>query len=462
MTDDIDDRIASWWNRIDGASSWICPVIVVIVFIMFNALQYSSIPRDVDSFYYMNLGSYDESVMHLSGSMLPIVVHESGIDGARLILLVLTLITTMMIYILSYNISRSNIVSTICSVLFFMDPIHVMQYVNVLDKPPLIMFSWIYMIYIMFTVRKPSMIAPMMTLIIPFIYIAWQGYFLFIPLIVILTWCMMNDRITVKGMVLYACSSMVMMHLIDMYYDGALDIVQELRPAWHFFSPFYAIYIGVIIYAVWWHLKHQSNSVLDILVKAARYATDKRYVSEGTVMKLVIIMCFFSVTSFRLMIFFVPVAYLGLAYILKIVIENRRWFSFLGIVSGLMIIIMLSVPAYSQYPVYSENMQLAVEYLNDHSSSRCLMTDWGVGHIYQYYTNKTILDRGHPDMKYLKRLTTLDFQGCDFILSYSDGDKLEHYREILNITSSNEEWKTYNMTVFPDDRYTFFVAGWRG
>jgi hypothetical protein len=458
----MDDKIAAGWKKLDEKLICILPMMVIALFIMFNVQQYSSTPRDVDSFYYMNPKSYDETVMSgsLSGSMLPFIVDMMGVEGSREMLIFITFFTTCMIYLLSYRISRSNIISSICTTLFFLDPIHVMQYVNVLDKPPLIMFAWVSMIWIVFTVRNPVNIFLLTSSCLTFIFVAWQGYFMFSPLFIILLWCMLNDSMTLKGMTLYICSSIIMMALIETYYDGSAYIVQELRPAWNFFSPVYIVYVVVIMYAVYWLMMKKKDSVLSVLVKAARYATDKMYVSPGTVMKLAVIIALFSISSFRLMIFFVPVAYIGLALMLKEAIDNRRWFSSLGILSGIMIVIMLSVPAYSQYPVKTQSMEDAVKFLDDTSNSSCLMTDWGTGHIYQYFTDKTVLDRGHPDMDYLKRWVSMDWQGCDVILTDDDVDKMKRYRAMLNITKTSDEWQSYTFALFNDSRLSVYT-GWR-
>lgn len=344
-------------------------------------------PYDTDSFHFMRYERIEPPTG--VGSTLPIMVHKQGIMYTRIFLMCLSALISVLIFSMIRNWT-GTLGSILISCLFSLDPLWLMQSANIVDKNMIYMLAligaaWLYqdkMIYTLMTDKQAFWVKHTGYIFCILIALfAWEGWPVVTALIIVML-------LTKMPFLYKGCIHIISFTILCIMLGNRLissQIVREMRSAWEFLSPIYILYIVVVIF----FLRELMLRWLDN--ERAPWMTDIFFVT-----------LFAALLMFRNIIFFIPFVYIAGAWTFSEVTNTQRR---IGVIASALIlsffiavILMLSAPAYMRSSTWTPDMEKALIYA-DSLNTTCIITDWGIGNIAQYYTDKTVPMMGHPDMK---------------------------------------------------------------
>lgn len=114
-------------------------------------------------------------------------------------------------------------------------------------------------------------------------------------------------------------------------------------------------------------------------------------IPEKKILYLSFLTLILTVIMYRIHIFMIIPIFLLVGIITNYLnMKNRLILLVLFIVS-----ILITIPGFLSPTIDNITLQEAINYTNTQNTS-CLISDWGYGHIYQYYTDKDVYFKGHP------------------------------------------------------------------
>jgi hypothetical protein len=394
--------------------------IIFIFSLCFQALIWTQMPYDTDSFFFMRFEQIEPPTG--IGSALPMMVHEHGVHATRMILAVMAALISVLMYLIIRR-WMGVIGSLSISALFTLDPIWTMQSANIVDKNMIYMLAlmvavWLYqdkMIYTLMIDKQAAWVKHAGYIVCIFIALsAWEGWPLIAALIAVVLFNHIPMRI--KIWIYTGISALIVFMLGNRL--GAAHIVNEMRPAYEFMSPIYALYIIIIVIYIWVRL----NDWLD--------GRRKPWFND-----IFFITIFAACIMFRNIIFMIPIIYIAGAWTFLTFTKGNTRIRVLCISLILsffiIVLLMLSVPAYMRSSVWSPDMEKALIYA-DGLNTTCVMTDWGIGNIAQYYTNKSVPMSGHPQMEFISYYILNDSSDCVFVYSIHQDEAFQKYALIMD------------------------------
>jgi len=204
-------------------------------------------------------------------------------------------------------------------------------------------------------------------------------------------------------------------------------LISELNPIWNI--GIFAEYLIMILVFVFAFTKFR-------LDKADKKPFDKYWLVFFGFAIFFFAICI----TFRMHIFFMPLLYLWLAIILDEL--DYKWiYKILVLFFIISFVILTSWRIYLAEPVMNDGIRDAMEYVNTQSSD-CLIGVWGLGHIYQYYTNKTVLYKAQAG-KYNEQIQYLvDGKETPCTIIYSKED-IKALKYMLTFNNNNTRVDEY-------------------
>lgn len=328
--------------------------------------------HNIDSYAYLNI--VNTGVM-FDNTVLSSFTLNFGITGTLIVLYIFNIMLVIVFY-LCLRQKFKQIPSAAASLLFILSPlVFFFTQPEIYDKTIFVLplFVFCLLCYDLSVIKKSYYYLILLFISIVLISMYWQGWYLIAAIFIFMFFMryLLNKQYYIAvhyGMILllFSIKLIPMIKSITMGYTSGF-LIAETAPL--IFLPFHWEYL--VMYAV--------------LIYIFTFKID-----EKSIITFIIIIM--SMAIFRNVIFALPFMYYYVA----------RFFDKSGkrIMYAVFIIIILLFLAdgaiYVRDPVMNDNFKHAMDYFNTLNST-CLASNWGNGHIYRYYTNKTVLFSAHPN-----------------------------------------------------------------
>ena len=402
-------------------------IIITIIAIGLRLLFLTKFPVGVDSFFFLEVAR-DCSKTGLLIYNLGCVLGEYGLT---VFLAAISILTILLFYALCRTkLGESS--SFYASILFALSPlIFSHTRFNMIDKDPMALFLIICLLIIFFCkIHEWLKLVLLLSVTYVFRY-TWDGWIFMFFLVLIL---FIIKYIKEKQYYLFAFSLGVFVTYIYLEFFQLFKATEQyILPSSVSYKPlitetYTALQVGFLI-----------EYILIAIVGLYLLYKLKDHLELATAFGISLV--FFFIT-FRFNIFFVPVLYLAYGVMIdNINIKEVKYKYIITIVSAFLILIggfgILIHPS-----IMSEKMYPVFDYINKQPTD-CLINVWDKGHLYNYYTNKTVLFKAssYNYQEQIKYLVDGKATNCTIVFSNEDIAKL------------NKFVKTANLKIQPKDFY---------
>ena len=412
---------------------WIFLGILTFIFIVIQLSLYNGCCLNNDSYYYKNFDTvdYDKGIV---GSYLPNIITVFGSTITIYLIGIVSLFSIILFYAIARNWFTEKI-SFIISLMFMIDPLNFFNtQLGILDKNPLILFLFLGLFYCLYVCKGNKIFRWIMVCVVAALsMLVWNGYiaiYIIIFTIVFIHAFLKKEYIYSTAFLFltlffFATNFMMFNNLASGIGSGNKVLLGETRYAFELFSGMYFFYVLVIITAL-------------ILIKKLLFK-EHNIIFIGLFVTLIPF-----IYMFRFNLFFVPFVYLMLGFL----IDDKKVFR--NILIFFVICIVISYPFYFREPRHNNSMLSAMELINQQNTT-CLINEWGSGHVYQYFTNKTVKFKAHTRIDQLDYLAYGNIShNCSII--YEKGD-IFILQKMINITGAEKVDTLYIETL----AYDYFI-----
>ena len=381
-------------------------------------------PMDIDTYYFLRIIRD-----HIPGTSFMFTVNE-----VMIFYMVISLLSIFFFYQMCrlYTLRFSSFVATLffalSPLLFFNNKF------SFIDKnaPSILM---IIFFLTTFKVYKGMARVLLVTGILFMFAWIWEGWVYLIPIIIIyLIIYLMYNKIKYGNHLIILCL-LGITGIVVYYFNRILVLINnrdrmlisELNPIWN--VGVFAEYLIIVLVFLYVFTKIRIDKV------------DKNKINEYLFLYVFFIITFFSMCfMFRLNIFLLPILYLWFAIMIEDM-EYKTWIKVIVLIFIGLFVFGTSWKIYMQPPLMNDGIKDAMDYINTLPTD-CVIGVWSLGHIYQYYTNKTVMYKAtaagyNEQIDYLIRGNTTN---CTLIYSEEDIKALEYMMKYDKINISKENY----------------------
>jgi len=377
-------------------------------------------PANIDSYYYLQFYKKILSPSFHSGGLIEYIMYYMP-----LIMYLFPFINGYLLYKILRRFTGFKI-SLIAGVLFVIDPIiHFNQQFGLYDKNSLVIFSFLLIMNILFLKQFKWKIISISLLILSvfFAWFSWEGWvivlmFIFIPFgIANIFESFFEKKVGIRSQIFVG--SVVTILVLSIYgvikymsYFENFIYIREMWPVvFNLSGVWFAYFMFLITYTT---IKIRQGKHIEMLCNHFYWLFVFNFFAGFFIYRFLI----FTAISFYLL--------LGFAFFTE---KNTIFFkSFMTI---LIFFMLLSAPFYTGDRYDDCNIKETILFAQQHNKT-CLVSDWGKGHMYSYYTRQLdVRYKGHPDKENMLRdFTNYDWD-CIYILDHDD-------RIVLDAMFNNE------------------------
>jgi len=329
----------------------------------------------IDSFAYLNVA---KTGILQDYTFLSVSTKYLGVSITHQILIILTCFSFGILYLCCRKIANKNN-SIIATLMYMFSPLVFFNTsIGVYDKNPLTLFMIICIIFCVLYFRRRLLIISLIILMILFCFM-WQG--------AIAMWLLLSFFFFIESFDLpESFTRSVIIRGLGM--SLILIIFATILKGYKIIQDKFLIMEARNILQVGFSMEYLFFLLCFILIIATinLEIRSKRFIAINLILTFLAF-----VFIFRFNIFFLPFFYIAMAFLLQ---SSKLDFKII-FVSFFILVVIFSPAQYLREPKTNKAIRDMMDYVNEQNHS-CIINDWGMGHIYQYYTNKTVKYKAHP------------------------------------------------------------------